>query len=121
FLIALLPLACGKRPQATDSALQFAAPDGVIVSAHRYAPIQARPPGLILLHRLGADNRSWTPFAVQAQQAGYLLLSVDLRGHGGSRDAQGATLDYKHFTPADWQMVLTDVAATKRLLLADGA
>jgi dienelactone hydrolase len=95
--------------------------DGVRIAATLYEPKAESPPGLILLHELGADRSAWTPFAVQARREGYMSIAIDMRGHGASQEQDGAPLDYRDFERSDWMGVLNDMAAAKEALLEAGA
>ena len=41
-------------------------------------------PGVILIHMLHGDQTQWNDFPAKLSEAGYAVLSIDLRGHGGS-------------------------------------
>ncbi len=98
------------------------ASDGTTLAAHRYVPLAGSPPGLVLVHRAGGERSVWEAFAVRAQQSGYLVISLDLRGHGESRNgAAGRKLDYRDFNDEDWQAVSLDIDVALRRLLALGA
>lgn len=95
--------------------------DGVRLAATVYRPGKERPPGLILMHALGADRHAWAPFAIRASRAGYLCVAFDMRGHGQSTARGGQTISYRTFAAKDWEAVRNDVGAAKRLLLEHGA
>lgn len=118
---ASLLVSCGKRARLEDRAETLHASDGITLPAHLFVPTRPNAPGLILVHRLGANATLWEPLAVRAQQSGYLVVTFDLRGHGASRDAQGLPMDYKSFTDSNWHTVLHDIDAAKKLLLDAGA
>ena len=118
---AALVGACGARARLEDRAQSLVASDGVKLETHLYLPVQTNPPGLILVHRQGASAAHWEPLAVRAQQSGYLVVALNLRGHVGSFDPSGQPMDYKQFTEADWQKVLLDIDAGKKALLDAGA
>lgn len=46
--------------------------------------IKSNAPGLLLIHMANSNQEVWKPFAKAAQQAGYAILTLDLRGHGES-------------------------------------
>jgi len=62
-------------------------------------------PAIVLLHDTGTDSRMW-PAVVGPLAAGYRVITVDLRGHGGS---------FSPGAPADW--TLEDFAADVAALL----
>ena len=39
-------------------------------------------PGVMLLHMMWGDRSSWEDFAIQLADAGYMVFTVDMRGHG---------------------------------------
>ena len=113
--------ACGARSRLEARTQNIVTSDGVKLQARLYLPDQTNPPGLILVHRQGANAAHWEPLAVRAQQSGYLVVALNLRGHAGSLDAKGQAMDFKRFGVADWQKVLLDIDAGKRALLDAGA
>lgn len=115
---------CGARPElAEPAALAGRADDGLAVHARLYAPLPGDhpPPGLLLVHRLGADHTSWDFFAERARRAGHLVVALDLRGHGKSTERGGARVSYRDFTDADWAEAIVDLGTAKNTLLAAGA
>jgi len=112
---------CGDRPRLGDGSLTLTAGDGIRLAAHYYRPVGESPPGLILVHGTGGDRHVWEAFAVRAQQGGYLVVSLDLRGHGESREGPSGALDFRNFGEADWQAMQLDIDAAFRQLLALGA
>jgi len=127
FLSLILPLvilACSGPPPHSTSRhedLVLKSSDGVTLGATLYPVEQPNPPGLVLVHMLGSDRRSWEPFAARAQRDGYMCIAVDLRGHGDSRNAGGRQVSYKNFTTQDWLDALKDIDAAHQALLERGA
>jgi len=66
--------------------------------------------GVILLHQLGLDRRSWDTFAKILQQQGFSVLAIDFRGHG---ESQGK---WQSFTNKDFQAMLLDAKAAGTFL-----
>lgn len=95
--------------------------DGVELRMVVYPVPGQRPPSLVLLHRYGADNHVWDVFARAAQQAGYLVAAVDLRGHGRSKRRGNAALDYREMPDSAWTAALSDVRAAKQAVIRAGA
>lgn len=95
--------------------------DGVQLAATMYPAMGAYPPGLILVHRYGADASSWRSFAITAQREGYQIIAPDLRGHGGSKQQGETRLDYRDLSDEQWLAALSDLRAAKTALLAAGA
>ena len=122
-LAGCLLMAAGCRERARSEVLDctLATADGLQLAAQCFQPLQQRPPGLILIHRQGATRAGWEPLARAAQQAGYLALSFDLRGHGESQRQRDGNLDHRTFTDVQWQDVLLDLRAAKERVLAAGA
>jgi len=118
--LALFLAACGQRARLEDHDLVLKASDGIALPARIYSPVQSHPPGLILVHRKGGRSDRWEPLAVRAQQSGYLVVTFDLRGHGGSRDAADQPMNFKRFTPQDWQKVTLDIDAALKALVETG-
>ncbi|MBX3176053.1 MAG: alpha/beta fold hydrolase [Candidatus Hydrogenedentes bacterium] len=113
---------CGRSQDPETSAnLTLKALDGVTVAATLWMARGDHPPGLILVHRRGADRSRWSAFAAQAEQHGYRVAAVDLRGHGGSREQPPGALDYRNFEPGDWRDALLDLEAARVLLMESGA
>ena len=70
--------------------------DQVKVTGDWYAPIgaEAKLPAVILVHGFGQDRRQWDAFVRERLlPAGFAALSIDLRGHGGSKEKAGAPLN----------------------------
>lgn len=109
---------CNPRPGYQDGALSLRASDGVALVGHYYAPLDDRPPGLVLVHRAGGNRQVWDLFAVRSQQSGYLTVSIDLRGHGESVADIKA---HAQFSVDDWQTAGLDIDAAFRKLLELGA
>lgn len=122
-LALLLTLAggCTRRGQLHDEPIKLATADGITLAAHQYVPAQENPPGLILVHRAGGDRALWTGFAVRAQQWGYLVIALDLRGHGESLGGAGTTLDHRKFGDDTWGRMDLDLDAAVQALIALGA
>jgi pimeloyl-ACP methyl ester carboxylesterase len=96
-----LPAATPAEP----SAITIAAPDGAALAASYYPPALSpqagaqSAAGVVLLHMLGLDRSSWDAFARELQKYGIAVVTLDLRGHGGTS------------APADWAKAPGDVRA----------
>lgn len=99
----------------------FSSADGVRLAATVYPVRKEKSPGLLLLHMLGSTRDAWEPLARRAQEAGFLCLAVDLRGHGESTRKNDSRLSYRTLGPGDWRAALQDIQAAHRELLAHGA
>ncbi len=73
------------------------ASDGTLLKASYFAA--AKPgPGVLLLHQVNRDRKSWDDLAGQLAAAGINTLTLDMRGHGES----GGT-PYEKLTPEEVQ------------------
>lgn len=68
-------------------------------------------PSVLLLHMMPATKESWNNFARDLAHHGYSSLAIDLRGHGGSTNQGGVTLNYENFDDAQHQASRIDVDA----------
>jgi uncharacterized protein len=72
-------------PPAQDLALRAA--DGVALGATYWPGKTPDAPGVVVLHGIFASRQGYAPQAAWLAQQGFAVLTVDLRGHGGSGDA----------------------------------
>jgi alpha-beta hydrolase superfamily lysophospholipase len=94
----------------------FNTSDGVKIAA-TYFPGDSGKPGIVLVHMLSRTRTDWRDFAFKAQEEGYNVLTIDLRGHGGSTvDKMGRTMDFQKFTQTEWNNLPLDVAAATKFL-----
>ncbi|NUM55307.1 MAG: alpha/beta fold hydrolase [Candidatus Hydrogenedentes bacterium] len=122
FVVALG--SCSKSATAPNGSardLTFATSDGYEIAATMYPVNRPKPAGLILVPMLGTTRDRWTSFANAAQAQGFMSISIDPRGHGGSAMRDGAKTSYKSFDTEDWLGVTNDIAAAKRALIDAGA
>src|SRR5438445_12692786 len=84
--VLVLMLATGCVAFAQNPApriIDLKAADGTTLKATYFAA--ARPgPGVLLLHQINRDRKSWDPVAAQLAAAGIHTLMLDLRGFGES-------------------------------------
>jgi len=65
--------------------VEFATEDKLKIHARFYAPRKkGRAPAALLVHDAGSDAASMDSAAENLQRKGFAVLSIDLRGHGGS-------------------------------------
>lgn len=127
FIIALFVVpgifgCAGPEGMKDEGKATVTSDDGVLVAFSLYMPEHAsRPPGLILVHRYGADRTVWEGFAQVARDAGMLVAAVDLRGHGGSRTKNGETTHYSRLSTEELLGSLKDIDAAKHCLIDAGA
>ena len=115
---------CAGPKSPVVTALTLRADDDIPLAATLRRPDRTAPPGLVLLHRYGADRSSWDAFAETLRNAGIMTVAVDLRGHGGSRTrGDGKPLDFRAVQTGfdGWKSALADVRAAVAALLAAGA
>jgi alpha-beta hydrolase superfamily lysophospholipase len=67
---------------------------GTVYYPQNHAP---KWPAVILIHMLHGDRSQWEEFPEQLSEAGYAVLSIDLRGHGASGGA------------VDWELAIEDL------------
>lgn len=120
--ITLINLAYGdQEPNKKQSGERviFTSDDGVSLVGSYYKPsigINNSTPSVILLHMLGSDRGMWNNFAQKLSQNGYVVLSVDLRGHGESIKQANSTISYQSFMPRNFKNMTLDVKAAKKYL-----
>lgn len=113
---------CGNEESAvSESTHRFSTTDGFAIAATVYTPEAAAPPGLILVHRLGKDRSSWEAFARRARDRGYMVIAIDLRGHGMSTQQNGKRRSYEAIRAKEWPAAVQDLQAAKQALLKAGA
>src|SRR5580704_19460967 len=72
-----------SRPLPLPRVVELKTSDGTPLKASFFAA--AKPgPGVLLLHQINRDRKSWEPVAVQLAAAGVHTLTLDLRGFGES-------------------------------------
>ncbi|MDX2078237.1 MAG: alpha/beta fold hydrolase [bacterium] len=63
--------------------IELEASDGLILKGDFY-PQEEASVGVLLLHMNGGTKRQWTAFIPKLQEAGYSILTVDMRGFGST-------------------------------------
>jgi pimeloyl-ACP methyl ester carboxylesterase len=83
-LLVLSLTGCSSAPSTMK--VDLTTSDAVHLKATYYSPKNStvRADALLLLHEAYDDSRSWDSFGKAAQERGYAVLAVDLRGHGQS-------------------------------------
>jgi len=71
--------------------VEIAASDELALIGDYYLPenVDGEAPAVLLLHMLGSERSAYDPLIPYLLDAGYVILNVDMRGHGatgGSRD-----------------------------------
>lgn len=128
-MATVVSLGCGPdNPSRTlrESALpsfatQLKTSDDLLLQAEVFPAAEPLPPGLILVHMYGSSRHAWRPFAERAQQAGYAVVTFDLRGHGDSARLNPEAPRYGDFATSNWQDVALDIDAARDALVVAGA
>ncbi|MBK9125245.1 MAG: undecaprenyl-diphosphate phosphatase [Chloroflexi bacterium] len=90
-------------PASAGSLVETPAADGLILRGTLYAP-HADAPAVLLIHQLYTTQRSWAFLVEPLNEAGFNVLTIDLRGYGRT----GGRIN--------WQAALTDVQTWARWL-----
>jgi len=71
--------------------VKLKAEDGAILEGDEWVPSEAgrAEAGILLLHGYGASRKAWGDFPATLARAGYRVLAIDIRGHGGSSSVAG--------------------------------
>ena len=88
--------------------------DQVKLAGDWYSPGggDAKPPAVLLVHGFGHDRRQWDGFVKdRLLPAGFAALSLDLRGHGGSKEKAGAPLNAEVSWRSDPKQFPLDIEA----------
>jgi pimeloyl-ACP methyl ester carboxylesterase len=85
-VVAVLP----ARFEAAGRPVGLTARDGTALTGQVFDASSRPSPGIVLVHMLGKSKDEWTWMAERLQDAGATVLTVDLRGHGGSGGSAGA-------------------------------
>jgi len=110
FVLSLACLLSFSPAQAGQETVSFTTKDGCKIAAFYSAPSSGKHV-FINVHGLGSDRNEWGGFQKDLAARGYGWLSIDLRGHGGSRSCGGKKADYRAFTKADWANASRDIEA----------
>jgi dienelactone hydrolase len=90
--------------------------DGEALQASYYKP-DSIAPGVLLVHDAGGDRTQLDPLADRLSKQGFGVLTVDLRGHGGSKTAK---LDWSKLSENDrkatWALAPKDLDAAAQWL-----
>lgn len=101
-------------------AIQLQTQDDMKLSASFYPPRgrrEARSPGAILVHDAGGSRADLVALASALQKRGFAVLTLDLRGHGGSR-TDAVSFDAEDAVSAErlWAFTLRDVESAASFL-----
>lgn len=93
---------------AQQKTVRFTTADGCRLEAFYLAPSSGAYV-FINAHGLGSDKNEWGPFQDKLRSAGHGYLSLDLRGHGKSRNCGGKEVKYMFFSEAGWNAASLDI------------
>ena len=130
----LIPFPTAK-PKPPGAAGELPKPEDVVLTTRDHVELRATyweplSPGkqiipAILLHGWNGKRQEYDELAEKLQQAGHAVLSLDLRGHGGSKTVrrpdvrEDVVIDSSKFARADLENGMTlDVLAGKTFLLS---
>jgi alpha-beta hydrolase superfamily lysophospholipase len=77
-------LAFAPPAVAAGRAVSFTSSDGTQLAATLYEPSSRPSPAVVLVHMLGRSKDDWHNIAERLEDAGVMVLAIDLRGHGRS-------------------------------------
>lgn len=124
FLLPCTLVGCKREPEISSCQVQWMSKDGVDLHATLYEKTQSTQsssPGLILLHSVNESRAIWVGAAERFVDLGFVVLAVDLRGHGESTTKSGQVYSENTFNHSDWQSSIHDIALAKEALLTAGA
>lgn len=101
-VVLILGAAC-----VSESGLELTAEDGTTIVADY---LEGDGDGVILVHMLDGDRHDWGNLAEKLNEAGYAVMSIDLRGHGESYG------NWKTFSGGDFGRMVLDIKAAKKFL-----
>lgn len=102
----------GEPVVPTPERVELAASDGQILVGDIYTPsesVEGGSPAVLVMHQNRSKRSSWEPLIPALVDTGYVVLSVDLRGHGET----GGTVS--------WTLAQEDTQAWLGFLLAHEA
>ena len=120
-LVAVLAVATDADAQTKDADdVKLTTPRGVRLAATYFESSEGKDsPVIVMLHAEGGNRKKWAAIAGGLQNAGYAVLTVDLRKHG---DSEGVETDGDSggtkLKPTDYQgMYLDDMEGVKQFLM----
>jgi alpha-beta hydrolase superfamily lysophospholipase len=75
---------------AAGRAVSFVSTDGTQLAATLYEPSARSGAAIVLVHMLGRSKDDWQNVAERLEDAGAVVLALDLRGHGRSSGSMSA-------------------------------
>jgi len=119
-VVSALLAGCGKARWPEAQAITLEGRTGLPLAATLHRPLNPTPPGLLLLHGYGASQQIWDGFAERACHEGYMVMTLDLPGHGNSAwPPDRHSLDT--LSAEDWLAMRHDIALARDRLVSEGA
>lgn len=91
-MVALLTLSSSAQaPVPEPETIHVDASDGLVLVGDVYHPEsspESGSPALLLLHMLGSNRQAYDPLIPDLVDNGYVVLNVDMRGHGDTGGAR---------------------------------
>lgn len=98
-VLLIFTVAISAQEMTTPESVGIEASDGLALRGDLYRPadMPTDAPAVLLLHMLGSQRSAYEPLIPALLDAGYIVLNMDMRGHGETGSSQ------------DWQLAETDV------------
>jgi dienelactone hydrolase len=115
FAVAVVALASLTGSALAAETVSLRAADGTVLAAVWHQPSQPAP-AVLLVHMLSRSHHEWDSTAQALSAAGFAVLALDLRGHGGSSGsfADGlASMQQDVQAALDWLKARPDVLSGK--------
>lgn len=112
-----------ETPFASPTEVDLLTSDGVSLRAYYYPPLdlESETHTLLLLHGAYEDQRSWNAFEELAQEEGYAVFTLDLRGHGqsGGEKTFDESMDLDVEAALDWLINSTNANLPQLILMGE--
>ncbi len=120
-LLALFTIFCSLQVEAARKPVEVECEvkDGSLIVADVYYPDvkKSKYATIVLLHSLGYSSQRWADFANSVADAGYLVVAIDLRGHGRSvYNSKLVRQSWSNFKRSVFQKYPADVIEVLRLV-----
>jgi alpha-beta hydrolase superfamily lysophospholipase len=115
-----MPVTAAVVVLAAAQAVTFATTDGWTIAA-TYRPASKDAATVILAHGVGSAGAEWTRFAERLAGHGVGTLTLDLRGHAGSRGGPPGSTDFTGFDASGgWSAAVEDLRGAAAWLESKG-
>lgn len=87
-LLLTVPALAQEDTMSTEVSVE--ASDGLMLVGDLIVPegLEEDAPAVLLLHMLGSQRSAYEPLLPYLSEAGYIVLNIDMRGHGATRGSQ---------------------------------